>query len=571
MIKGRFKSIVPTVILVGTAFLCSSEIRSQSNYERAEQLYEEGQFQEANSLYLKAIEEVSSDSVRAYCFRQLSDYYLNNSNYDSSDFYIQKSMEIAESLGDSLMIADLYMDLNYQYHFQGLTQPAQEYILKAEPIFEKLGDKSKQAEALVRIGTIQFDMGNDSLMEIYMDKAIEIQKALSDENGLSLSYQSMGHFYSTYFQETGLQKYYQEAKKYQLQAIEMNRKLGKVIPTANCLNSLASLMIYTEQPDSGLVLLLESLEMTKQAGSGIGQTWNYFSIAEAYETMGDKDMALLYLDSCAAAAEEFDILDAKSSSSGYKAQIHYDLGNYKEAFENLQMYEAYNDTIYNNENYQQMSELQEEFNSIQQQQEILELEHLAEIEKTKKRWMTICFIGLILLSFLILNREIKRRKKAGELLLTEKKLRESEETRLKEQIDYKNRELTSMALQMAQKNDMLSELQEELEKETEKGTSLKSIENRIRVEAQMDNFWEQFSNQFTETHPQFFMRLKNKNPELTRNELRLSALIKMNLSNKEVASILNVSDEAVKKARYRLKKKLDLEEGENIEGYLMAI
>lgn len=76
---------------------------------------------------------------------------------------------------------------------------------------------------------------------------------------------------------------------------------------------------------------------------------------------------------------------------------------------------------------------------------------------------------------------------------------------------------------------------------------------------------------FNEVHPEFFSRLKSLCNELTENNLGMCAYFKMGMSIKQVASILNVSTETVKNARYRLKKKLNLNEEINLDDFIRDI
>ena len=76
---------------------------------------------------------------------------------------------------------------------------------------------------------------------------------------------------------------------------------------------------------------------------------------------------------------------------------------------------------------------------------------------------------------------------------------------------------------------------------------------------------------FETVHPEFFKNLKIKHPNITSNELRLCAYLLMNLNNKEIALLLYISNDAVQKAKYRLKKKLSLTSEDKLLDYLLAV
>jgi len=97
------------------------------------------------------------------------------------------------------------------------------------------------------------------------------------------------------------------------------------------------------------------------------------------------------------------------------------------------------------------------------------------------------------------------------------------------------------------------------------------INRMIHSDEADEDEWKQFSKEFTSIHQDFVDRLISKYGSFTSGEMRLVSLLKMNLSSKEIANILRVSDEGIKKARYRLRKKLNLETGQDLAATILAI
>jgi DNA-binding CsgD family transcriptional regulator len=84
-----------------------------------------------------------------------------------------------------------------------------------------------------------------------------------------------------------------------------------------------------------------------------------------------------------------------------------------------------------------------------------------------------------------------------------------------------------------------------------------------------DEMWDHFTQEFIAVHPVFFQRISRRERSFSKAELRLIALTKMNLSSKDIANVLHISDEGVKKARQRLRKKLELDTETNLQEYLL--
>lgn len=95
------------------------------------------------------------------------------------------------------------------------------------------------------------------------------------------------------------------------------------------------------------------------------------------------------------------------------------------------------------------------------------------------------------------------------------------------------------------------------------------IQNHLRLQIQNQNEWELFKRRFTEVHPDFFVRLKKEHPELSMTEIKYLAYFRINLSTSQIASSLNVSYEAIKKSKYRIRKKINLQRNKTLEEYIL--
>jgi FixJ family two-component response regulator len=87
----------------------------------------------------------------------------------------------------------------------------------------------------------------------------------------------------------------------------------------------------------------------------------------------------------------------------------------------------------------------------------------------------------------------------------------------------------------------------------------------------LDKDWENFKIHFEQVHNNFFDHLKSKFPDLNSNDLKLCALLKLNLDTKQIATVMDISPESVKVARSRLRKKLQLEQSENLSSFITHV
>jgi DNA-binding CsgD family transcriptional regulator len=175
---------------------------------------------------------------------------------------------------------------------------------------------------------------------------------------------------------------------------------------------------------------------------------------------------------------------------------------------------------------------------------------------------------------LYLERETKIRQEQYEL---EKEIERLRNEQLKVKILTKDKELVNNSLQVVKKNKMLNgiihklkDIDSETLDETAKARFTK-LYKTIDKELNTDKSWNNLEKHINNVHFDFLKRLKEKYPAITPREMDLSTYLLMNMSTKEIAEIMNISDGGVELARYRLRKKLNLPRKENLTGFLMSI
>lgn len=148
----------------------------------------------------------------------------------------------------------------------------------------------------------------------------------------------------------------------------------------------------------------------------------------------------------------------------------------------------------------------------------------------------------------------------------------NEELQFELEMDSKNRELVSNSLMLIEKNQMLDELLQRIDNGGDAGQIAKrtvmELKNQIRAHVNEEDEWRNFRTHFEQVHPGFFKRLKDLYPNLTEYELRLCAYIRTGMYGKQIAMMLSVQPESIKKSRTRLRKKLQLRPEDSLEDFL---
>jgi DNA-binding CsgD family transcriptional regulator len=192
-------------------------------------------------------------------------------------------------------------------------------------------------------------------------------------------------------------------------------------------------------------------------------------------------------------------------------------------------------------------------------------------------------LAFLLVAFFIqfLNRSYYKRQKLVEIQKKEKQLEikalenqrelvELKNKSLRQDIDNKNRELGISTMSLIKKNDLLNSIKNELSSAQEL-KDIKAVIKLINKNLNTSDDWKLFEEAFNNADKDFLKRIKALHSSLTSNDLRLCAYLRLNLSSKEIAPLLNISHRSVEVKRYRLRKKMDLSHEVNLSDYILEI
>ncbi len=216
--------------------------------------------------------------------------------------------------------------------------------------------------------------------------------------------------------------------------------------------------------------------------------------------------------------------------------------------------------------------------------------------RSKLAWVAYGFFFLAVagLNFWFLRRRIEKTRRLEklkhkrELIAKEKKYREEAELseqeidrlrneKLQNEMRHKNMELANSTLHIIQKNKFLHDLKKELLTTCGKTdgdnlqSEIKSIIRKIDKDIRSEKHWQVFDRYFDEVHEDFIRRLKALHPGLTPKDLRMCSYLRMNISTKEIAPLMNISVRGVEISRYRLRKKLGLGQVQNLTEYILSL
>ncbi|WP_025744012.1 tetratricopeptide repeat protein [Aquimarina pacifica] len=493
--------------------------------------YSQGKLNEADSINDMDLENTikhqdSMGVALAYDFKGTINQ--NKGYYSIALANALKGLHLFETLGDSIRIADCYNHLATVEHNLGNIEKAINYNEKALEIYEVYEDVYYQAQILNDLGIMYNLLNQEDTALAYLNKSIKKSDEAKVLSIKAASYTNIGESY------IGLKKYDLAIKNLNT-SIDISTSINALRRIAISENKLAKIYLLENTPSKAITYATNAL--------------NY---AIKNKNISIKRVAL------------------RNLSDAYSKQ-----GKAGLALETFKRYHTLSDSILNKEKIKTIEELRTMFELEKketqitlQEKEIKTLNVQAENDKlTKTLYGTgmVSFLTISGLLFFGFKQRIKKNK-------TE---REKQEMLLKQEIAFKKKELASQTLHLVQKKAFIQELKENLEK-IKKSPELFKVEFRrlvllLKKENAEDKDWEVFKSYFSEVHNNFDHKLKEIYPDISEKEMRLASFLRMNLSTKEIASMLNVLPDSVLKSKYRLKKKLNLDKEVDLNQYLSAL
>ncbi len=547
---------------------------STADLERAAAYYSRGLIYYHHSAYDQAIADqkkslsISGDQYPYLAYRarsQLAACYERNYDFDSSKVHLDILLE-NEEYGDSLSLTFTYYGI-YRYYYKGINREiALEYIQKARDISSALGMDKRAASFDVYIGDLYGKIDNDSLSLFYYSRGLQYLLDNDHRNEASYVYLDRGSYYNG-------KEQYELAEKDLLECLRLSKEENIPANIANANQFISETYANTGRYKEAIDAINISMEICEKFDIEICRVYAYMNYTAAYHKAGNHQKAIEYGELLTSYPLD-EYVDEINTGYGYLAKSYSASGKHAKAYKALKQERILTDSIFNIEKQESLGKLREEYEREKNLVEITQLKSANQLETLRRKGLTWGLGMFGVLSFLIFNREVKRRKNANRLHEAQLNIKLLEENKLKEEIQYKNRELSTKALHIAKKNEMLESLRSDLEKlSQEEGSQacVRKVVHTLKLESTIDQNWIQFMDQFTNLNPDFYKKLISQFPDLSRSDLRLAALLRMNQSSKDIASMLSISDKGVKKARQRIRKKLALDPIDSLETFILNI
>jgi len=467
-----------------------------------------------------------------------SNYYLMSAFGEALEYYLL-AYEIAITNLETKDELTVLNNIGILYFQEQKLDKARAYFLKAYDLSFNLDNQSKHGYYAINLALVANKMNQPEAASKYIKEAKPLVK---DKPTVALMAQLAEA------ENLVIRKLYEPAKSLSLQL------LPQLNGEANADNKVFILLLLhrINQEQKNFNLALHYAQKARKESIAIEHREDvYEALSKSYVALKNYDLALTFKDSVLIARDS--LQEIRNNAQYENNKIKFELQNYAH-------------------------QLNESELLLQKERRFLYIISAAAV------------LLLISIIWIFRNSLIRhqQRKKITELeleqekskrLLAEKQMREQEaivkleQEKLKNELDIKNRKLTSKALYLSSRNELIEEIvntftaNPHVKAQPELLVQIKELSKHLKKNPQLDSFFTHFE----DVNPGFTHRLLKGNPKLTQQDVRFIIYLYMNLSNNEIASLLNITPQSCRKRKERIRKKLNLPNDMSLAAYIANI
>jgi tetratricopeptide (TPR) repeat protein/DNA-binding CsgD family transcriptional regulator len=487
--------------------------------------------------------------------------------FEGSDDFMQalncylEALTLRTETGNNDEIAPLHYSIGSLYKTLGDYQKAIESCVAGLKIYEATGDKNGIAQIFRVMGSIYKYNGEYEKSLYYYFNGLTLNEDLGNMSGLANSYNNIGVVYI-------LMNEVDKALSYYHKSLDINLAEGIESEAAINYGNIGVAFLQMDQMDSALFYINKrynlALELNDKKGTAIsmGSFGDYYLKKKEYPT------AIEYYKQALRQSRALGLLESAKGNLQSLSDLFEEKADYETASRYFKSYINLRDSLLNQETLQRIEQIEMEYEYEKERNEHEMIDQRNGFLRTVGFIALVFILLFLLIIYLIQNIKLKHKDLREKALGLEKE-------QLQYEISFRDKELFSKALYLAEKNELINDITRRLARvisEPKEGVSIvKDIIRDLKFNSNVQT-WEEFECTFLKVHPEFFNTLVRRFPELSPNERRLCAFLRLNLSTKDISNITHQSLPTLTVARTRLRKKLGIANtGENLASFLSQI
>ncbi|WDO14454.1 tetratricopeptide repeat protein [Flavobacterium sp. WW92] len=516
---------------------------------------------------------------RAGSLINLSIAYRNTGDYKTSLDYLEDALKIYESLDNEKGKAIVYGEMASNYAYMIDNKAATKYLLRGIEILSKLNDKKSLMVQKQKLANIYFKVENFKFAIDLYEECLPAMKEVKDLKNYYLTLINYGDCL-TYVKDNS------KAKRVLLEAAEGLEDFHNMEFISLAYSKLGKIALQEKKYDLSSIYYKKAFDGIKNTNSFrfmlIGA--EYIQLLNQTEEF-EKALGIIKLVENSPNRKTF---NAEDQMFFYQVSaVTFKHTNIKDkGIEALEKAITIKDSLSKANNETITKELQAKFQTEIQHEKNISLKRKNELlnQKVKAQRGNYFVIGIGILILCIAGFAVSRAYWLKHKL-QKAKLRESEAEKnnllernaykrkitdnQKQIIQLREQELTSMTLQLANLQDQISSIIESESSNADPKSN--TVKSSLQQLIKQKDYWKEFSIKFGQIHPDFKGKLQERFPILTKNDINFCSLLKLNLSNKEIATLLQISHESVITKKYRIKKKIQIQDDNEFEKIISEI
>jgi len=497
--------------------------------------------QKGLSQLLLEAENRNSSKYRVLATLNLGNLYHHfNLDDEALKFYLE-CLELAENSEQEDLLNSIYNNIGIIYARNNAFVDAERYFRSALEISRKQDLQSKEGMNLINLGIAVLELGNEEEAIKLLNEATEIYSLLNDSTNLGAIENTLGTIYFDKGEYVPALHYYRKAHRL---SPENQQHWFKAESSLN----LAKTYFEFDQIDSARKYLDDATVIFQELDDTKFLVEVNMVRSKTERKAGNNALALNHFEEALRLKDE--LIEEKTSKWVSERQMNYEYGKKEKEVELLRLDSQRRQTIWIGSAIagaliivllililrSKIQNLRQNNIILHQEKEVIQL---------------------------TVEKDAAYREKMEQDLKNKEEVNAVERAKLRQEIDFRTRELVTKALHLVNKNETLNEVDELLAKyadlsEKDREKAIGEIRNRLRFEKNLDEDWESFKLHFEEVSPNFFSVLSSDIPELNSGDLRMCAYLRLDLNTNEIAKIFNISPDSVRKRKQRLKEKLNL-------------
>ncbi|MFT4601408.1 MAG: tetratricopeptide (TPR) repeat protein [Arenicella sp.] len=509
---------------------------------------------------------------QALIFHDLSDSSQKSENYSKSIKFKLQELELLLKFNQMIPIAQCGAKLGLLYYHLGNYHES----LKC---FEKSSNFYKNTKNLVSYATIKVNSANVyTRLGKYREAINQMQLAeeIYAEDTITFAKQLVGLYTNlglAYFDLPNLDT----AAYYYKKASIANQSANSQLYEAVILNNQGDIMLQKDSAEIAYMLYTKSLKIAEKLNYILLVGTTKLNLGRLHTQKKNYTLALADLREANSIYKNIESLFFLAETNRELSNCFYEMGQTDSSLHHLKIFNQLEDSLMGSQTLDRIANLEMEV-AMKEEESKLKLvkqeKELAETESRYQKTYLYLMLGLILMGLVIAFLLIRTLRTSLEKNKLEAQHLGEKQQLLQKEVDFKKKEIENFSTYMLEKNNILGEVQSRLNAiKKEIPTSNLVIEALVSINHNLhiDQDRKELDLKIDQAHQEFMGRLLNKHPKLSKTEQRLCSLLLMDLSGKDISNIMNVEPDSIKKSRYRLRKKLELEPKADLTVFLKSI